>query len=130
MAVSEITEVFPADIQRVWEVVTSLDHYEWRSDLSRIEVLNEKQFVEYTKTETATTFTVTGCRPCCRWEFDMENAHLKGHWTGIFTAKGGQTEIRFIEEITAKSIVMRPFVKGFLRKQQRQYAADLKKALA
>lgn len=130
MAVSEITEIFPAGIQEVWSVVTSLDHYEWRSDLSRIEVLNETQFVEYTKTEVATTFTVTRCQPCRRWEFDMENAQLKGHWTGVFTEKDGQTEIHFIEEVTAKSIVLRPFVKSFLRKQQKQYAADLRKALS
>ncbi len=27
------------DIKTVWEIVTSLDNYAWRSDLSKIEVL-------------------------------------------------------------------------------------------
>ena len=49
MAVSEAKAVFSASVQEVWGIVTSLENYQWRSDLSRIEVLNEKQFVEYTK---------------------------------------------------------------------------------
>ena len=34
MAVSNIKATFQGDVQRVWEVVTSLESYSWRSDLS------------------------------------------------------------------------------------------------
>ena len=44
MAVSKIKAVFSANVQELWDIVTSLENYQWRSDLSRIEVLNEKQF--------------------------------------------------------------------------------------
>lgn len=129
MAVSNVKAVFPRDIKRVWEVVTSLSDYTWRSDLSRIEILNEQQFVEYTKEGYATTFTVTVNEPYKRWEFDMENSNMKGHWTGIFTRLDGQTEVNFTEAVTAKKIWIKPFVKAFLKKQQSQYIADLRKAL-
>lgn len=128
MAVSNIKAVFQSDIQTVWDTVTSLTQYAWRSDLSRIEILNETQFVEYTKEGYATTFTVTVSDPCKRWEFDMENDNMKGHWTGVFTQKGGETEISFTEDAVAKKIFMKPFVKAYLKKQQAQYIADLKKA--
>ena len=49
MAISKIKAVFQHDIKDVWNVVTSLDNYQWRSDLSRIEVISDKQFIEYTK---------------------------------------------------------------------------------
>ena len=49
MAVSNIKATFSCDLKDVWEIVTSLDDYSWRSDLSKITRLNEKQFVEYTK---------------------------------------------------------------------------------
>ena len=49
MAVSNIKATFQCDIKIAWETVTSLENYTWRSDLSKIEVLNDKQFVEYTK---------------------------------------------------------------------------------
>lgn len=129
MAVSNIKVTLQKDIQEVWETVTSLENYAWRSDLSKIEILNEKQFIEYTKKGYATTFSITVTEPCRRWEFDMENDNMKGHWIGVFTPKGDQTEIDFTEDVTAKKFLMKPFVKSFLKKQQAQYAADLQKAL-
>ena len=59
----------------------------------------------------------------------MENSNMKGHWSGSFKENHGQTEIYFIENITAKKLFMKPFVKLFLQKQQRQYISDLQKAL-
>lgn len=129
MAVSTVTAVFPAAVPAVWELVTSLEHYQWRSDLGRIEVLNDRQFVEYTKDGYPTTFTVTKTEPCKRWEFDMENGNMKGPWTGVFAEKDGKAEICFTEEVTAKKVIMKPFVKAYLKKQQAQYVADLRRAL-
>lgn len=125
MAISNIKAVFRYHVQDVWDIVTSLEKYQWRSDLSKIDKISEKQFVEYTKDGYATTFTVTAFEPCKRWEFDMENSNMKGHWTGIFTAKGEETEVDFTEDITVKKIIMKPFIKSFLKKQQALYINDL-----
>lgn len=54
---------------------------------------------------------------------------MKGHWTGVFVEKDGQTEIEFKENVTAKKLIMKPFVKAYLKKQQQLYVSDLKKAL-
>ena len=129
MAISNIKAVLQSDIHKVWEIVTSVDNYTWRSDLSKTEVLNANQFIEYTKDGYATTFTTTVTEPYRRWEFDMENDNMKGHWIGLFIQKGGQTEIDFTEDVTAKKIFMRPFVKSYLAKQQALFVSDLKKAL-
>lgn len=129
MAVSNITVLLDCDIKKVWDTVTSLENYQWRSDLNKIEILNEKQFMEYTKENFATIFTVTAFEVCSRWEFDMENDNIKGHWTGVFTEKDGGTLIDFTENVTAKKLMMKPFVKLFLKKQQETYVSDLKKAL-
>lgn len=129
MAIANLKAVFQSNIMNVWSTVTSLENYQWRSDLRRIEILNEKQFVEYTKSGYPTTFTITRTEPYKRWEFDMENGNMKGHWTGVFTEKDGNTEIDFIEEVTAKKVIMKPFVKSYLKKQQELYVADLRKAL-
>ncbi len=130
MANSNIKVVLECDIQRVWDIVTSLENYAWRSDLSKIEIINEKQFVEYTKEGYPTTFTITVMKPYERWEFNMENDNMKGHWTGIFTRQDGRTEIDFTEDVTAKKWFMKPFVKAFIKKQQAQYVSDLKRALS
>lgn len=129
MAISKIKATFDSSVQEVWSIVTSIENYEWRSDLSKIEKINEEQFVEYTKDGFATTFTITVVEPYKRWEFDMENDNMKGHWSGIFTNKDGKTEIEFTEDVNAKKAFMKPFVKLFLKKQQAQYVSDLAKAL-
>lgn len=130
MAIVNKKVLFPCSVEKVWNTVTSLTDYAWRSDLSKIEVLNERQFVEYTKDGYATTFTITVSEPYKRWEFDMENGNMQGHWTGIFTRDGGETQIDFTEDVTAKKLLLKPFVGAYLKKQQTQYIADLTKALS
>ena len=130
MAVSNIKALIPDKLQKVWELVLDIENYgAWRSDLSKAEVISDKKFIEYTKEGYPTTFTVTLVEPYRRWEFDMENSNMTGHWTGIFTAKGDETEIDFTERVEAKKWLLKPFVKLYLKKQQAQFVADIRKAL-
>lgn len=129
MATSNIKATFPCDIKKVWNIVTSLEDYSWRSDLSKIEVLSESKFVEYTKDGYETTFAITVMEPYQLWEFDMENDNMSGHWIGLFSQKGDKTTIDFTEDVTAKKILMKPFVGMYLKKQQAFYVRDLEKVL-
>lgn len=115
MVTSNIKARIPCDIHKVWEVVIAVEHYTWRSDLSKTEVINDKQFIEYTKEGYPTTFTISIMEPYKRWEFDMENSNLKGHWTGVFTSRNDETEIDFTEYVTAKKFFMNPFVKFYMK---------------
>ena len=129
MPVSRVHAVLPAPVQSVWEIVTSLENYAWRSDVKRIEIIGEKQFVEYTAHGFATLFTVVVQEPCRRWEFDMENDNISGRWIGLFTPQGGQTEIDFTENVVARKFFLKPFVKFYLKKQQARYLSDLRRAI-
>ena len=64
--------------------------------------------------------------PYKRWKFDMENCNMKRHWVGIFWEKDGQTEIDFTEDVTAKKLILKPFVKGFLKNQQELYVSNFR----
>ena len=126
MATSKIKALIPSELHQVWAFVLDIANYgAWRSDLSKAEVISDKQFIEYTKGGFPTTFTVTVVEPYKRWEFDMENNNMKGHWTGIFTDKGNETEIDFTECVEAKKLFLKPFVKSYLRKQQAQFVKDM-----
>ena len=130
MVKTHINAVIACNIQKVWDTVLNIEQYPlWRSDLSKTEILSDRQFIEYTKDHVATTFTVTLLEPCQRWEFDMENKQMKGHWIGIFHNRGSKTEIEFIEEVNVRKIWMKPFVKTYLKKQQAQFVQDLKTRL-
>ena len=129
MTVSTVKERFECDVERVWNTVTSLENYSWRSGLSEIKVVNENKFIEYAENGYATTFTVTKCEPYKLWEFDLENDNMEGHWIGRFSQEDGYTELELTEDVTAKKLVMKPFVKSYLKVQQSVYIDDLKKAL-
>lgn len=131
MATSNIKAQIPSELRKVWDFVLDVKNYgAWRSDLSKTEIINEKQFIEYTNDGYPTTFTVTLVEPYRRWEFDMENSNMKGHWIGIFTQNGENTEIDFTEDVTAKKMLMKPFVKSYLKKQQVEFVSDLKHVLS
>ena len=126
MAVSNINTIINHDIQKVWSIVLAVDRYTlWRSDVSKTEIINDEQFIEYTKNGYPTTFTITCFRPYQRYEFSMENSNIKGHWIGLFSSHNGITSIDFTENITPKKFFMKPFVKRYLKKQQAAYIRDL-----
>lgn len=127
MATSNIREIFDCDVKTVWDIVTSLYKISWRSDLSRITLLGENQFIEHTKSGFETRFAVTCKEDYKRWEFDLENANMTGHWKGIFLEKDDSTVVEFTEEVTAKRFFLKPFLEIFLKKQQKRYMEDLKK---
>ena len=130
MAETNIKAIIPGDLRKVWDFVLDIENYDtWRSDLGKTEIISEKQFIEYTKDGYSTTFTVTKEDPYRRWEFDMENSNMKGHWIGVFIDKGNETEIDFTECVEAKKIFMKPFVKLYLKKQQAKFVADMRNAL-
>lgn len=130
MAVAIMKAILHKDLRTVWNVVTNLEQYAWRSDITRIEFDEEHdKFIEYSKDGYATTFTITVFEVMKRYEFDIENSNMSGHWIGEFKQCEDGVEIVFTEDVTPKKMIMKPFVKAYLKKQQATYVADLKKVL-
>lgn len=129
----EVTQsiVLDFEIKTVWDIVTSLENYSWRSDLSKLTVMKEgERFVEFDKSGYATTFEITEFKPYERYELNMENGNLSGHWTGIFTEKdGGKTEVCFTEAVEPKKSMMKLLAKPYLKRFQKKYFSDLRNAL-
>lgn len=59
MIESTLTAVVPAPPERVWELVTDLSRWDWRSDLERIDLGEEGNFSETDKSGVITGFTIT-----------------------------------------------------------------------
>ena len=107
--VSIATALVPYPPERVWAVVTDLDCWQWRSDLSRLDHVGEDAFTEYDRSGFPTRFTVTERRPLSRWAFDLDNANLAGRWTGEFRPEGSGTQVTFTETITGYCYIIVTF---------------------
>lgn len=129
MAKANVKVTFLCPVEKVWNTVTDLKNYGWRSDIKKIRIVGDRNFQEYTKEGIVTSFRVTNKKECELWEFVLENQNIKGKWTGRFYRHGDNTTLDFTEEVCAKKWFLKPFMGSYLRKQQRQYFIDLKKEL-
>lgn len=130
MTVSNLKSILPGDVHKVWSVVTTASEYpRWRTDLSRVQILGPDAFLEYTADGFVTKFTIIRAKPGQLWELEMDNTNLHGRWVGRFRQQGLATVVDFTEYVSLKKVWMKPFVKGYLKKQQAQFIADLRRAI-
>ena len=129
MAVANIKVTLNCPIEKVWDKVTDLRDFGWRSDIKDIKIIDDKNFVEITKDWIETNFKVIECTKHQCWSFEIENANIKGTWIGKFYSNGDKTTLDFTENIISKKFILKPFVGLYLRNQQKLYFKDLKESL-
>ncbi|AUN17617.1 hypothetical protein B2H91_03310 [Clostridium botulinum] len=130
---AEVTAYLQSDIKSVWNVVTNNNDYKWRSDIEKIEIINDgKEFIEYTPSGIATKFFITKKEEHSQYKFSIGNKMFTGFWTGHFSeTKNGGTKIVFIENIFIKNPIIKILSYFFmdLKKMENTYILDLKKKL-
>jgi len=131
MVKSNIRKEFNCDIEKIWNIITDNSNYSWRSDLSKISVVDEEHFIEYTKSNFPTYFTIVSKQKFKEYRFHMENANMKGNWIGLFKKlSNGKVELDFTEEIETNHFIMKLFAKPYLKAMQKRYIKDLEKELS
>lgn len=122
--------ILSADIERVWELLTSYDKYPlWRSDLKMVDVVGDKYFMETSTDNKRLMFYIIKSEPCSLLTIDFKNDILSGSWTGRLRKDNEKTVIDITEELYTKKLLLRPFIKGYLKKQQAVFIEDMKRAL-
>lgn len=129
MAVSNLKATLICPIEIVWDTVTNLNDYSWRSDLKDVRIIDEHNFIEITKDGIETYFKITECIKYQSWIFEIENKNIKGTWVGKFYAEGDKTILDFTENIVSKKSILKPFISLYLKRQQKIYFRDLKAKL-
>lgn len=129
MAIASIKVTLLCPIEKVWNKVTDLNDFIWRSDLKNIRIIDANKFIEISKDGIETYFKVTECIKNQCWSFEIENENIKGTWVGKFYSYGDKTTLDFTENIVSKKLILKPFIGSYLRKQQKLYFKDLKKVL-
>lgn len=130
MIKSNIKKEFLCDIEKLWDIITDNTKYSWRSDLSKIEIVDDKHFIEYAKNNYPTYFTITSKISFKEYKFDIENTNIKGKLTGIFIkSDNGKVLLDFTEEIETNNIIMKLLAKPYLKSRQKRYMKDLEKRI-
>lgn len=128
MIKSNIKKEFNCHIEELWDIITDNTKYDWRSDLLKIEITDDKHFTEYAKNNYPTYFTITSKEYLKEYKFDIENTNIKGKWIGIFKKlENGNILLDFTEEIETNNYIMKLLAKPYLKSQQKRYIRDLEK---
>lgn len=108
------------DIEKLWNIITDNTAFAWRSDLSKIEITDDKHFIEYTKNNYPTYFTITLKERPKEYRLDIENTNFKGKWTGIFKElDNGYVLLDLTEEIETDNFIMKLLDGPYLKSQQK-----------
>ena len=126
MATSNMKVTILCPIEIVWDTVTNLNDFSWRSDLKAVKIIDEHNFIEIAKNGIETYFRITECIKYQSWIFEIDNKNIKGTWIGKFYSKCDKTILDFTENVVSKKIIFKPFISLYLKRQQRIYFKDLK----
>lgn len=126
MTTSNMKVTILCPIEIVWDTVTNLNDFSWRSDLKAVKIIDEHNFIEISKNGIETYFRVTECIKYQSWAFEIENKNIRGTWVGKFYSKGDKTILEFTENIVSKKLIFKPFISLYLKRQQKIYFRDLK----
>ncbi len=131
MVKSNIKKIFNCDKNKLWNITSDNNNYSWRTDLSKIEIIDDTHFIEYSKNNYPTYFTITNKEKLKLYEFDIENTNIKGKWIGKFKdLEDGSVEIDFTEEIETNNFIMKLLAKPYLKSMQKRYVKDLERELS
>lgn len=126
MAISNIKVTLLCPVEIVWDTVTNLNNFSWRSDLKDVKIIDEHNFIEISKNGIETYFRITECIKYQSWIFEIDNKNIKGFWLGKFYSKGDKTILDFTENVVSKKVIFKPFISFYLKRQQKIYFRDLK----
>ena len=127
---SKIKKQFKCNKNKLWNIITDNNNYSWRTDLSKIEIIDETHFIEYAKNNYPTYFTITSKEEIKEYRFDIENTNIKGKWTGLFKDISKDTiELDFTEEVEVNNFIMKLLAKTYFKVNQNRYMKDLEKEL-
>lgn len=125
-----IKKTFNCDKEKLWNIITDNSNYSWRSDLSKIDIIDETHFIEYAKNSYPTYFTITSKEKLKEYKFDLKNSNIEGKWIGLFNDNlDGTIELDFTEEIEVNNFIMRLLARPYLKSQQKKYMKDLEKEI-
>ena len=133
--IAEKEIVLKFNIKTIWNIVANNKDYKWRTDIKKLEILeNGKDWIEYydEKEKFLTGFKLKTKEEYALYSFDMENKNFYGNWTGKFIEiNENETKCIFTEKIYVKNKIMNLLAQFFwnIEKIQEQYFKDLEKKL-
>lgn len=129
MIVVEKKVLINSSPKEIYEIITNNEFYLWRSDLSEVKIIDNKNFIEYTNKKFPTFFSIIKKTKNKKYEACMNNNNLEGKFIVELKQVENKTELIIREEVEIIDNKKKMLGKLFLKKMQKKYIDDLIKEL-
>ena len=131
MRESNILANLKSSPRSIWEIIINNEDYFWRSDLEKIEIVDETKFIEYHKSGNKTVFIVVDKIPYEEYRLNIFHDKFTGERILRLEEEKDGTNLELSEkiEMNDKLTELLSYMSMNIKMEQKIYIRDLKKKL-
>ena len=114
-------------IANIYKKITDIHNTSWRSDLKVVKGIDDNNFIEYSKKDYPTFYTVLKNVQNKPYELEFTNNKVEGHILYILKKEDNKTNLSITVDLTLVDAKIKMLAKQKLKKQWSKFVSDLSK---
>ena len=114
-------------IANIYKKITDIRNTSWRSDLKVVKGIDDNNFIEYSKKDYPTFYTVLKNVKNKTYELEFTNNKVEGHILYILKKEDNKTNLSITVDLTLVDAKIKMLAKQKLKKQWSKFVSDLSK---
>ncbi len=114
-------------IANIYKKITDIHNTSWRSDLKVVKGIDDNNFIEYSKKDYPTFYTVLKNVKNKTYELEFTNNKVEGHILYILKKEDNKTNLSITVDLTLVDAKIKMLAKQKLKKQWSKFVSDLSK---
>ncbi len=114
-------------IANIYKKITDIHNTSWRSDLKVVKGIDDNNFIEYSKKDYPTFYTVLKNVKNKTYELEFTNNKVEGHIMYILKKEDNKTNLSITVDLTLVDAKIKMLAKQKLKKQWSKFVSDLSK---
>ncbi len=121
----ESSIVLEDTVAHIYTKLTDIHNCNWRSDLKVIKGIDDNNFIEYSKKDYPTFYTITKKTKNKTYELDFTNNKAEGHIIYSFKKEEDKTNVTVVADVTFVDAKFKIVAKQKLKNQWKKFIDDL-----
>ncbi len=121
----ESSIVLDDTVAHIYTKLTDIDKCNWRSDLKVVKGIDDNNFIEYSKKDYPTFYTIIKKTKNKIYELDFTNNKVEGHIMYSFKKEEDKTYVTVVADITFVEAKFKMVAKQKLKNQWKKFIDDL-----